>query len=82
MTAALHGVLDPKATEANEGGTYEFVYEPFASECKGAGEVKTPEEPSLGFGKKEVSDQVTGLKPDTEYAVCLVVRSEAWKKRR
>lgn len=76
-TAVLLGVLDPGKEGAGfEGGTYEFVYRQSASECKGAGEVRSPEGLALGVGKQEVSQSVEGLTAGTTYSVCLVEHNE------
>jgi hypothetical protein len=78
--AHLRGVLDPKIPEgtASEVLLYEFVYrESTKKECAGAGEVKTTQGMSLGIGEQEVSQEVTGLKPSTEYAVCVVAHNSA-----
>ncbi len=79
-TALLRGVLDPlKEGEpgAFELGSYEFVYRQSATECEGAGEVRTPEGLSLGGGKEEVAQGIEGLAADTQYTVCLVAHNEA-----
>jgi hypothetical protein len=78
--AHLRGVLDPKIPEgtASEVLLYEFVYrESTKRECRGAGEVKTTQGMSLGIGEQEVPQEVTGLKPSTEYAVCVVAHNSA-----
>ena len=78
--AHLRGVLDPKIPEgtASEVLLYEFVYrESTKKECGGAGEVRTTQGMSLGVGEQEVSQEVTGLKPSTEYAVCVVAHNSA-----
>jgi hypothetical protein len=75
-TATLHGVLDRgKAGGPFEMDMYEFVYKQSKMECKGAGEVKTTEEPSLGEGHQEVSEPISSLKANSEYTVCLVTRN-------
>jgi hypothetical protein len=70
-TATLRGVLNPKAE--GDPGTYEFRYRASATECEGAGEKGAPEPQGAAVGKKEeaVSVAVTGLLPNTQYAVCL-----------
>jgi hypothetical protein len=78
--AHLRGVLDPRIPEgtASEVLLYEFVYrESTKEECGGAGEVRTTQGMSLGIGEQEVSQEVTGLKPSTEYAVCVVAHNSA-----
>jgi hypothetical protein len=71
-TATFKGVLSPKATEPNEGGTYQFVYRA-AKACKGAGEKFAPASPGLSLGApvEAVNEPVSGLTPNTEYTVCL-----------
>lgn len=80
-TATLRGVLNPKATVApSEAGTYQFVYRPSSKkECKGAGEIKAPASPGIPAGQpaEPVSEPVTGLVANTEYAVCLVAEDGA-----
>ena len=69
-SAILYGVLNPNA--AGEAGTYEFLYKASASECQGTSIGR-----GLSFGLigEEVSQEVQGLSPNTEYAVCLLARS-------
>jgi hypothetical protein len=71
-TATFKGILSPKATEPNEGGTYQFVYRA-TNACKGAGEKLAPASPgiSLGAPAEPVNEPVSGLTPNTEYTVCL-----------
>ncbi len=80
-TATLQGVLNPKATVApSEAGTYQFVYRQSSKkECKGAGEIKAPASPGIPAGQpaEPVSEPVTGLVANTEYAVCLVAEDGA-----
>ncbi len=79
-TVILRGVLDPlKEGEpgAFELGSYEFVYRQSATECEGAGEVRTPEGLSLGGGEEEVAQGIEGLAAGTRYTVCLVAYNEA-----
>jgi hypothetical protein len=78
--ATLHGVLDPNIASGttSEVLDYEFVYRESKTACKGAGEVKTvPQGMSLGMGREEPSQQITGLKPGTEYTVCLLAHNSA-----
>jgi hypothetical protein len=71
----LRGVLSP----GGEGhpGTYEFLYKEskMGPGCEGAG--KAPESPglALGFEHEEVSQELAGLSPETEYTVCLSERN-------
>ena len=76
-TAVVHGVLNPGVEGAPgtyEVGTYEFLYKQGNTGC--VGESKAPVSPgiSLGAGKEAVSETLSGLSPDTEYMVCLLVR--------
>src|ERR1700689_3009876 len=74
----LHGVLDPgKEGSGFELGSYDFVYRKSGVACTGTGEVKTPEGLSLGNGKEEVAQEVTGLETNTQYTVCVVATNEA-----
>ena len=77
-TALVQGVLNPGVEGAPgtfELGTYEFLYKQGKAECEGEG--KAPASPglSLGAGKEAVSETLSGLSPDTEYSVCLLVRN-------
>jgi hypothetical protein len=82
--ARLLGVLNPGPGAAGkyEAGKYQYVYRPSSKaedKCEGAGELRTPasqasfpaEHEALAYGT------LTGLVPDTEYAVCLVAFNEA-----
>jgi hypothetical protein len=76
--ALLHGVLDPGQTGGPfETGTYEFVYRESKTECEGAGAVRTSQGLSLGDGKEEVSQEITGLTANTRYTACLIAYDEA-----
>jgi hypothetical protein len=78
--AILHGVLDPNIASGttSEVLDYEFVYRESKTACKGAGEVKTvPQGFSLGMGREEPSQQITGLKPGSEYTVCLLAHNSS-----
>ena len=77
-TAVVHGVLNPGVEGAPgtyELGTYEFLYKQGKAGCEG--ESKAPASPglSLGAGKEAVSETLSGLSPDTEYTLCLLVRN-------
>lgn len=75
--ATLHGVVDPKLV----GGpgtfellTYDFLYRESKTECKGGSTVPIPAGMSLGEGDEALPGQeIHGLKPSTEYTVCLRV---------
>jgi hypothetical protein len=67
--AVLHGVLNPKA--AGEAGSYEFLYREGDAGCAGGGKAPEPAGMMLGLEHEEVSETLTGLKPGTEYTVCL-----------
>ena len=76
-SATVQGVLNPGvegAAGTYELGTYEFLYKQGNAGCEGGG--KAPSSPgiSLGAGKEGVSEVLSGLLPDTEYTVCLLVR--------
>ena len=81
--AVLHGILSPKALEAVEAGTYQFVYRRSSKaedKCEGSEEQKLPVAPGAYAGSPDetVTQTATALKADTEYAVCLVAtNSEA-----
>jgi hypothetical protein len=78
----FEGVLNPTGTPS-EGGTYQFVYRPSnKKQCKGSGELKSPEPAGLGLGGEDEvlqPEEVTGLAPGTEYAVCLVAENLSGK---
>jgi hypothetical protein len=71
-TATFNGSLTP--LNATEATSYSFSYKPAtASECVGEGALSTPAASAgPGSGTASVSTPVTGLLPDTEYAVCLI----------
>ncbi len=69
-TAILHGILNPKAP--GEAGAYEFLYKASkTNECQGG--AHAPESPGASGGgeHEEVAEALSGLTPNTEYAVCL-----------
>ncbi len=70
----LRGVLNSK--QAGEVGGYEFAYRASSGECQGEGEEKTGGE-AHGALEEAVSNEVGGLRPNTQYAVCLLARNEA-----
>jgi hypothetical protein len=79
--ATFHGLLNPNVVPA-EAGFYQFVYRATSEgTCKGAGELKAPAAPAVFPGilqGEEVGAQtVTGLKPNSEYAVCIVAYNNA-----
>jgi Tol biopolymer transport system component len=75
--AFLHGVLDPAG--GGEPGTYRFLYkESTSGECEG-GETTTEGIAPTGE-REEPSQLVAGLKPGTEYAVCLQTENAAKTK--
>jgi hypothetical protein len=77
-TAELNGELDPKATQAGDPETYEFVYRQSIAGCLGPGEATTMLEGAAG-GMAEAAKpaELTGLPPGETYAFCLRVRNEA-----
>jgi hypothetical protein len=79
--AVLHGILDPAAVAPSEAGTYEFLYRESKTECKGGDSTPTPPGIALGGEQEPVTETLTGLRPNAEYTVCLMVRnSEATPK--
>jgi len=79
--ATFHGVVNPNVAPT-EAGFYEFVYRATTEgTCKGAGELKAPAAPAMfagiSQGEEVGAETVTGLKPDTEYAVCLLAYNDA-----
>jgi hypothetical protein len=79
-TATLSGELRPGGGEfTEEPGHYEFLYRASATECTGAGQKAAPVPAGVAAGnpQERVSEELTGLQPDTEYAFCLLVRNEA-----
>ncbi len=79
--AAVHGVLDPNAASPELIVEYGFFYAQRGAACN---EVSfAPESPGLASGVKgeAVEAALTGLEPNTEYAVCLAARNpgeEGW----
>jgi hypothetical protein len=74
--ATLQGNLNPHAP-GELGDTYQFVYSPSSTECKGAGEARAPEPAAMSFGSENeyVSQTLTDLTQLTEYTACVVVRN-------
>lgn len=72
-SATFLGVLNPTAPVPSEGGTYKFLYKAgTGTECEGGSETSS----GLSFGNAPEPlspETVTGLVPNTEYAVCLSV---------
>ncbi len=81
-SAIVHGVLSP-GREGVPGtfelGRYEFLYSKTSNKTGCEGEGVAPLSPgiSLGGGKEEVSETLSGLEQDTEYSVCVVVHNES-----
>ncbi len=80
-TAVVHGVLDPTAAGSASHVEYEFFYHnsEYGFPCDeetGYSAGRAPEPPGVASGAKGESVEVTlsGLIPDTEYAVCLGAR--------
>ncbi len=78
-TAILHGVLDPKTASPEAIVEYDFFYV-YAGEstCNEPFVVKpVPEPPGVAPGAmgEAVEASLSGLTPDTEYAVCLGARN-------
>jgi hypothetical protein len=80
-TATVHGVLDPKAASSELVVEYIFFYAPGSAACT-EGSV-APESPGMATGKEAeaVEQDLTGLQPNAQYAVCLATRNpgeEGW----
>ena len=80
-SAIVRGLLNPHREGVPgtfELGRYEFLYSktPNKTGCKGEGVAPVSPGVSLGAGKEEVAEALSGLVPDTEYAVCLIVHNE------
>ena len=71
-TSTLNGVLNP--AKVGDAGSYEFLYKASKTECKG-GEASGGS--AVGKEKEAVLNQIGGLQPNTEYAVCLLARNKA-----
>jgi hypothetical protein len=74
-TATLNGVLNPK--KPGNSGSYEFVYRPSESECRGAGELVTGAVEATGAEKELAKAEVTGLLANASYTFCVLARNEA-----
>ena len=78
--AVLHGVLNPSAEGV--AGTYQFLYKASKTQsCEG--ESHAPASPGLSFGgdyEELPAETISGLKPDTEYAVCLLAETTPMEK--
>jgi hypothetical protein len=70
----LHGVLNPAAIAPSEAGSYEFLYKAGAT-CAGGTPKPVPAGLAVGIEHEPVSETLTGLTPNTEYTVCLIVRN-------
>ena len=68
-TATLRGVLNPQAS--GEAGSYEFLYKEGTTGCVGGAKAPEPAGMALGVEREEVFEELSSLKPDTEYTVCL-----------
>ncbi len=73
--ATFLGVLNPGTlAEPPQAGTYKFLYRASLTQCTGAGGIETSSGLSFGGAPEPLSPEtVTGLMPNTEYAVCLSV---------
>jgi hypothetical protein len=71
----VHGILNPD--NASELGTYEFLYKASATKACAGGAHAPSAGLALGFEREEVTEGLTGLTPNTEYAVCLLARNGA-----
>jgi len=80
VTATVHGTLDPQ-TAGEVVVEYDFFYAPRGAACTEA--FVAPEPAGMAMGKvgEKVEQGLTGLEPNTEYAVCLATRNseaEPW----
>src|ERR1700733_13621333 len=79
-SATFHVELNPGKTGpagTYELDTYEFLYNK-GGNCEGGSKAPEPSGMSLGGGQEALPPQaVSGLQPDTEYTVCLLVRNSA-----
>jgi hypothetical protein len=78
-TATLQGLLNPGKEGAPltfELDTYEFLYRQSSATCEGESKAPEPSGISLGGGMEAVAQEVSGLQADTEYTVCLLVRTD------
>jgi hypothetical protein len=76
-TATLHGVLNPGAVAPGEPGTYEFLYREGSAGCGGGRRAPEPPGMALGLEREAVTEELSGLAPNTEYTVCLLARNAA-----
>jgi hypothetical protein len=78
--ATFYGVLNPNAPGV--AGTYEFFYKASKTgACEG--ESHAPVSPGVSFGAQHEelpAEPVSGLKPNTEYAVCLLTETSPTEK--
>jgi len=74
-SAVVNGVLSP-AGPGEVGSSYDFLYRPSETECKGGG-ATSPVVSIMGLEAEPVSEPLAGLAPGTTYAVCLVVHNAA-----
>ncbi len=72
-TAALHGVLNPKALAPAVASWY-FAY---STEAMCAGASTTPQEPEAPVQALAVEKEVSELQPNKKYEACLVATNEA-----
>jgi hypothetical protein len=70
----LSGVLRPSAVGKGEADRYAFRYAASASSCEGG---ETGEQTATGEPAQEVSTELAGLNPNTEYTACLVAKNDA-----
>jgi hypothetical protein len=82
-TAVVHGVLDPKIASSEAHVEYQFYYHnsEYGFPCDeetGYSAGRGPEPPGIASGAEGASVETTlsGLIPDTEYAVCLAARNK------
>ena len=75
--ADFNGTLSPKGTEPAEG-TYEFRYQETKAKTGCEGGKSTTPGIALGGSPEPLNpEQVSGLKPATEYTACLVAENES-----
>jgi len=77
--ALVRGVLNLKATEPVEGGTYEVLYKQSKTACVGGSSAPVLPEVDLyvGLPEEPAAVALTGLTPGTEYTVCLRAENAA-----
>ena len=73
VKAIVSGVLNPNAE--GQSGVYEFLYKASKTECEKGEHAPVSPGIAMGLEHEEVSQELTGLSPETEYTVCLLERN-------